>query len=75
MGRSCLKFLMASSVMGALTYGFINVPGLYAGARPQRALALTVAIVLATGVYFMVAKLLRARELAEMGGIFGRSTE
>jgi putative peptidoglycan lipid II flippase len=74
MGRSCLKFLVASGVMGALTYWFIHMPGLYAGARPQRALALTATIVLGTGVYFTVAKILRVQELEEMGGIFGGKT-
>jgi len=69
-GQSCLRFLVASSVMGIAAYAFISIPGLYAGTWPQRATGLTVAIALAAGVYFGVAKLLRVPELQEMGGIF-----
>ena len=69
-GRSCWKFAVSSLVMGVLTYGFIRIPGLYAGSWAQRAASLAVAIVLAAGVYFGMARLLRARELREMGGIW-----
>jgi putative peptidoglycan lipid II flippase len=68
--RSCLRFLAASVIMGAAAYAFIRVPGVYAGEWTQRAASLTVAIALAAGVYFGMAKLLRVPELQEMGGMF-----
>jgi putative peptidoglycan lipid II flippase len=70
-GRSCLAFLLASGAMGVLTYWFIHIPGLYAGSWTQRAVSLAAAIVLAAGIYFGTAWLLRVRELQEIGGIFG----
>jgi putative peptidoglycan lipid II flippase len=70
--RSCTKFVVASLVMGAVVYMFIDIPGVYAGEWTQRATGLAVAIVLAGGVYFGTVRLLRARELQEMGGIFGQ---
>ena len=69
-GCSCLRFLAASVIMGAAVYAFIQVPGVYAGEWTQRAISLAVAIALAAGVYFGVARLLRVRELQEMGGMF-----
>jgi putative peptidoglycan lipid II flippase len=70
--RSCTKFVVASLVMGAVVYMFIDIPGVYAGPWTQRATGLIVAIVLAGGVYFGTVRLLGARELQEMGGIFGQ---
>ena len=69
--QSCAKFLLASSVMGVVAYALIRIPGLYAGAWPQRALSLIATIALAGGVYFGTARVLRFSELQEMGGIFG----
>jgi putative peptidoglycan lipid II flippase len=69
--RSSTKFVIASILMGILTYAFIRIPGLYEGSWAQKATALTVAILLATAAYVGCARLLRARELQEMGGIFG----
>jgi peptidoglycan biosynthesis protein MviN/MurJ (putative lipid II flippase) len=70
--RSCTKFVVASLVMGAVVYMFIDIPGVYAGEWTHRALSLTVAIILATAVYFGSVRLLRARELQEMWGIYGQ---
>ena len=70
-GRSCVKFLLASAVMGVVAYAFIRIPGFYAGAWPQRTLSLITTIALAGGTYFGMARLLRFNELQEMGGIFG----
>ncbi|HVQ63037.1 MAG TPA: lipid II flippase MurJ, partial [Terriglobia bacterium] len=70
-GRSCVKFLLASAVMGVVAYVFIRIPGFYAGAWPQRVLSLMTTIALAGGTYFGAARLLRFDELQEMGGIFG----
>jgi putative peptidoglycan lipid II flippase len=70
--RSCTKFVVASLVMGAVVYMFIDIPGVYAGGWSQRALGLGVAIVLAAGVYFGTVRVLRARELQEMWGIYGQ---
>jgi putative peptidoglycan lipid II flippase len=70
LGRSCLNFLFASLVMGVVTYVFIHIPGVYDGALPQRTLALVASIALATGAYFGIARILRFKELQEMGGIF-----
>jgi putative peptidoglycan lipid II flippase len=72
--RSCLKFLLGSLVMGVVAFGFIHIPGFYAGTWAQRALSLTVTIALASGVYFGMARLLHMRELQEMGGIFAHKT-
>ena len=72
--RSCAKFLLASAIMGAVAYGFIHIPGIYAGNVGQRAVGLAVTIALAFGVYLLMAKLLRMRELQEMGGIFAQRT-
>ena len=69
--QSCVTFLLVSGGMGLLTYAFIRIPGLYAGSWTQRALTLAAAILLAAGVYFGSAWLLRVRELEEMGGLFG----
>jgi putative peptidoglycan lipid II flippase len=72
--RSCAKFLLGSLVMAAVAFGFIHIPGIYAGAWAQRAVSLTVTIALASGVYFGMARLLHMRELQEMGGLFARKT-
>jgi putative peptidoglycan lipid II flippase len=69
--RSAAKFVIASGLMGVLTYAFIRIPGLYQGSWAQKATALTVAILLAVASYLGAARLLRARELQEMGGVFG----
>jgi putative peptidoglycan lipid II flippase len=69
-GSSCLKFLLASLIMGGAAFAFIRIPGLYAGPWPQRALTLLVTISMAAGVYFATAKFLKVRELQEVGGIF-----
>jgi putative peptidoglycan lipid II flippase len=69
-GRSCLKFLIASLIMGGAAYAFIRIPGLYAGPWPQRALTLMVTISIAAAVYFATARFLKVRELQEVGGIF-----
>ena len=47
--------------MGVVTYAFIHIPGVYAGALPQRTLALIASIALATGAYFGIARLLRVQ--------------
>src|SRR5262249_44789153 len=73
-GRSCLNFLFASLVMGILTYFFIHIPGVYEGELPRRTLALIASIALATGAYFGIARLLRFKELQEMGGIFAHGS-
>jgi putative peptidoglycan lipid II flippase len=70
--RSSTKFVVASTLMGALTYAFIRIPGLYEGSWSQKATVLTVAIVLATAAYLGVARLLQTRELREMGGVFSQ---
>jgi peptidoglycan biosynthesis protein MviN/MurJ (putative lipid II flippase) len=69
--RSSAKFIVASALMGMLTYAFIRIPGLYEGSWAQKATALTVAILLAVAAYVAAARLLRMRELQEMGGVFG----
>ena len=71
MAHSCMNFMLASTMMGVLVSFFIQIPGLYAGAWLQRALALTAAIVLAILSYFGIARVLGTPELQEMGGIFG----
>jgi putative peptidoglycan lipid II flippase len=71
---SGLRFASACVVMGLVVYFTIHYPGLYAGTKPHKALALAGTIALATVAYFGTARLLRAPELQEMGGIFaGRS--
>jgi len=72
---SCLKFVAASVVMGAVAYFMIHYPGVYAGAKLHRALALGATIAIAAGSYFATARLLRVQELQEMGGIFARRSE
>ena len=72
--RSSTKFVLASLFMGVLTYAFIKIPGLYAGTATQRASILTVSIVLAAATYLAAARLLRVRELREMGGVFAHRT-
>jgi putative peptidoglycan lipid II flippase len=69
--HSCVRFLAASAVMGTVIWAVINIEGFYAGAFFQRALALGFTIFVATGVYFGVAWLLRARELREIGEFLG----
>jgi putative peptidoglycan lipid II flippase len=71
---SCAKFLLASAIMGAVAYGFIQIPGVYAGNVGQRAVGLALTIAVASGVYLLMARLLRMRELQEMGGIFAERT-
>ena len=71
---SSVKFGVASVVMGALTYAFVKIPGLYGGTLTQKASILIVAIVLAVASYLGAARLLRVRELQEMGGIFAHRT-
>jgi putative peptidoglycan lipid II flippase len=72
--RSCLKFLLASSVMGIAAFYFIRIPGVYGGTVAQRSLTLATTIALASAIYFGMAKLLHMRELQEMGGIFTHKT-
>jgi putative peptidoglycan lipid II flippase len=72
--RSATKFVVASLVMGAVVYMFMDIPGVYTGDWVERAFGLAVAIILAAGVYFGVVRLLRARELQEMWGIYGQKT-
>jgi len=70
--RSVMKFVAASIVMGAITYFAIHFPGFYDGHLVHRILALTAAIVLASGTYFAASYLLRVRELNELWGIYGK---
>lgn len=72
---SVMKFVAASAVMGAIAYFTINYPGVYAGAKLHRTLGLAATIMLATGAYFLAARLLRVQELQEIGGIFARRSE
>jgi putative peptidoglycan lipid II flippase len=72
--RSAMKFGAASVVMGMLTYAFIKIPGLYGGTLTQKASILIVAIVVAVAAYLGAARLLRVRELGEMGGLFAHRT-
>jgi len=72
--RSATKFVVASLVMGAVVYMFMDIPGVYTGDWVERAFGLAVAIILAAGVYFGVVRLLGARELQEMWGIYGQKS-
>lgn len=72
---SCVKFVAASAVMGAVAYFMIHYPGVYAGAKLHRALALGATIAIAAGSYFATARLLRVGELQEIGGIFARRSD
>jgi putative peptidoglycan lipid II flippase len=64
--RSTVKFLIASTALGVVTYVMIHWPGFYAGHTMQKAIALGTTIAAATGTYFGTAHLLRSRELAEL---------
>jgi putative peptidoglycan lipid II flippase len=64
--RSTVKFLIASTALGVVTYVMIHWPGFYAGYTMQKAIALATTIAAATGTYFGTAHLLRSRELAEL---------
>jgi len=71
---SCIKFAVASAVMAVIVYFTIHYPGVYAGAKLHRALALGATIAVAAGAYFGMARLLHVDELREIGSVFaGRS--
>ena len=64
--RSTLKFVIASTALGIVTYVMIHWPGFYAGHTIQKGIALATTIAAAAGTYFGTAHLLRSRELAEL---------
>jgi putative peptidoglycan lipid II flippase len=64
--RSTVKFVIASTALGIVTYGMIHAPGFYGGHTIQKAIALAITIAAGTGTYFATAHLLRSRELAEL---------
>lgn len=67
---SVAKFSAASAVMGLVAYFAIHLPGFYEGRGVQKSAALAVTILAATGTYFGMAYVLKAREIVEMGGMF-----
>jgi putative peptidoglycan lipid II flippase len=69
---SGLRFVSACVVMGLVVYFTINYPGVYAGTKLHKAVALAVTIALATVAYFGTARLVRAPEVHEIGGIFAQ---
>jgi putative peptidoglycan lipid II flippase len=72
-GRSCLKFAVASAAMGVAILSIIRLPGVLTGSLVQRATGLAAVVAIGAGVYFFAARLLGVRELKEMRGMFGRS--
>jgi putative peptidoglycan lipid II flippase len=64
--RSTLKFLIASAGLGVVTYVMIHWPGFYAGQTMQKAISLAATIAAGAGIYFVLAHLMRSRELAEL---------
>jgi putative peptidoglycan lipid II flippase len=64
--RSTVKFVIASIALGVVIYAMIRWPGFYAGQTVQKALALGTTIAAGVGTYFLTARLLRSRELAEL---------
>ena len=67
--HSVLKFVIASTALGLVTYVMVHWPGFYAGRLPQKAIALGVTIAAGTATYFGIASLLHTRELAELRAV------
>lgn len=70
--KSVARFAVASAVLGLVCYAALVLPGFYAGGLPQRIAALVTIIAAAMVAYFGTARLLRTRELSEIGGMFSR---
>ena len=64
--RSTVKFVIASIALGVVIYAMIRWPGFYAGQTVQKAVALGTTIAAGVGTYFLTARVLRSRELAEL---------
>jgi putative peptidoglycan lipid II flippase len=68
LGVSLARCGAASAAMGLAAYLAIHIPGLYAGSKTQKAVALAFAIGAALGVYFGAARLMGASEPGELRG-------